>query len=189
MSVIRNNGRITSEYLKVHLDYNPGTGEFRWKSIRPGRKAGKSAGAVVWPGYVKIKLDDHLYFAHRLAWLYANGEWPDGLIDHIDGNKANNAISNLRIVTSAQNAARRETIRTKSPARGVFPHGPGFVVRIHHAGKRYYLGYHSTLDAAKDAYAEAAKRIHGEFAYQEPVSIPPAAYEASVMNGALGYGA
>ena len=94
-------------------------------------------------------------------------KWPDGHIDHIDGDKANNAIENLREATPAQNAARRPTTRKLAPSRGVFPHGVGFVARVHHSGKRHYLGYFKTAAAARAAYEAKAKEVYGEFAYVE----------------------
>ena len=137
-----------------------------------------------------MKVNNNKWYAHRLAWLYVHGEWPNGQIDHIDGNKANNAIANLRIATPAQNSARRRTTRKFAPSRGVMPHGVGFVARIHHAGKRHYLGYFSTAEAAKAAYEAKAKEIHGEFAYQEP-ALGYADYDAyaGAMSGVLGFGA
>lgn len=159
--------KFTAIWLRENMAYEPHTGMFLWKKRGFGRTLGKVLGTKVWPGYIVIKVQQRPYYAHRLAWLYVRGKWPNGSLDHIDGNKANNAIANLRIATSAQNAARRTTRRTVAPARGVMPHGAGFVARIHHAGKRHYLGYFATLKEASAAYEAAAKRIHGEFAHVE----------------------
>lgn len=158
---------LTAERLRENVAYEPETGAFLWKKRRMGRTLGKVLGTTVWPGYVVIKVDQVVYYAHRLAWLYVHGEWPHGQIDHIDGDKANNAIANLRDATSSQNAAGRRSKRTIAPSRGVMPHGAGFVARIHHKGVRHYLGYFSTLEAAKAAYEAKAKEIHGEFAHAE----------------------
>lgn len=168
---------VTAEFLRENLAYEPATGVFLWKKRGPGRTLGRGLGTKVWAGYLTMKVNGEVWLAHRLAWLYIHGEWPVGSIDHIDGNRSNNAIANLRIATAAQNAARRPTTRKLSPSRGVFPHGPGFVARLHHAGKRYYLGYFPTADAAKAAYEAKAKEIHGEFRHVEPVTrtCPPGA--------------
>ncbi len=161
---------LSAEFIRENLAYEPVTGVFLWKKRGPGRTLGRVLGSAVWPGYRAIKINGNLFYAHRLAWLYVHGEWPNGQIDHIDGDKANNAIANLRVATAAQNSARRKVAGkpTIAPARGVMPHGAGYVARIHHAGKRHYLGYFSTLEAAKAAYAAKAKEIHGEFAHIEP---------------------
>ena len=174
---------ITAEWLRENLVYVPETGVFIWKVRGQGRNMDRAMGTTVWPGYRVLKLQNSVYYAHRVAWFYVHGEWPKGLLDHIDGDKANNAIGNLRIATSAQNAARRPTAhRTIAPSRGVFPHGVGFVARIHHAGKRHYLGYFSTLEAAKAAYEAKAKEIHGDFRHIEVVSPQDAAVAEAVKR-------
>lgn len=158
---------LTAEWLREHMAYVPETGTFMWKVRGPGKTVGKVLGTTNPLGYSQIKVNNVVYYAHRLAWLYVYGEWPSGHLDHIDGVKTNNAISNLRVATAAQNAARRPTTRKLAPSRGVFPHGVGFVARIHFAGKRHYLGYFGTAEAAKAAYEAKAKEVHGEFAFQE----------------------
>lgn len=160
------------ERLRELVKYEPKTGQFiARQSTMGGRTVGKVLGTTTWPGYKTIKIDGVVYYSHRLAWFYVHGEWPDGHIDHIDGQKDNNALANLRVATPAQNAARRRTIRRQAPSRGVFPHGVGFVARLHHGGKRHYLGYFPTKEAAKAAYEEKAKEIFGAFAYKEPEKV------------------
>lgn len=159
---------LTAEWLRSQMAYVPETGTFMWKVRGPGRTVGKPLGTVVGIGYSVIKVNGEVFYAHRLAWLYVHGEWAPKQLDHIDGNKVNNAIANLRLATASQNSARRKTYRSIAPSRGVFPHGVGFVARVHHAGKRHYLGYFKTAEAAKAAYEAAAKEIHGEFAHVEP---------------------
>lgn len=185
----RDNHRgLTAEVLRGLLAYDPLTGIFRWRETMRASQRGKIAGCVNSLGYRKIKLREQLIAAHRLAWLYVHGEWPSGLIDHIDENKDNNAIANLRIATPAQNSARRQTVRNISPARGVFPHGAGFVARIHHAGQRHYLGYFPKLEEATAAYEAKAKEIHGDFAYVERMP-PPINCVAGISPGILSFGA
>lgn len=176
------NSKISVEWLRENLAYEADTGSFLWKKRGFGRVMGKVLGSENWDGYLVMKVRQVPYYAHRLAWLYVHGEWPWGLLDHIDGDRANNAIANLRMATSAQNAARRKTMRTLAPSRGVFPHGPGFVARLHHGGKRHYLGYFSTAAAAKDAYEAKAKEIHGDFAHVEPVTSQDAAVAEAVAR-------
>jgi hypothetical protein len=158
---------LSADWVRANMAYEPETGTFLWKVRGYGRMMGKPLGTKVWPGYIAMKVNGTRHYAHRVAWLYVHGEWPKGHIDHIDGNKANNAISNLRVATPAQNAARRKTTRNIAPSRGVFPHGAGFVARVHFGGKRHYLGYFSTAAAAKAAYEAKAAEIHGEFAHVE----------------------
>ncbi len=173
---------LTAEWLREHMAYVPETGTFMWKVRGPGRTVGKVLGSTMWDGYLTIKVNNVLYYAHRLAWFYVHGEWPDGQVDHIDGTPANNAISNLRIATPSQNAARRPSTRKHAPSRGVFPQGPGFVARVHRAGKRHYLGYFSTAEAARQAYETAATKIYGEFAYEEKATPFDAAVAEAVKR-------
>lgn len=158
---------LTAEWLREHMAYVPELGVFMWKVRGAGRTVGKHLGTMNRDGYVAIKVNNTVFYAHRLAWFYVHGEWPSGSIDHIDKVRTNNAIANLRKATPAQNAARRKTIRTLAPSRGVFPQSGGFVARIHHAGKRHYIGYFKTEALAKAAYEAKAKEIHGEFAFVE----------------------
>ncbi len=167
---------LSAERLREVLNYDRDTGQFRWRDdlpVRVGpRMNGKPAGTPMWDGYIKIKIDGTLYSAHRLAWLYVHGEWPAGNVDHRDTNRANNAFDNLRLATHAQNSANKSPNKSRSPARGVMPHGPGYVARVHHAGKRYYLGYFTTVEAASAAYEAKARELHGDFAYSEPAPQP-----------------
>ncbi|MFA6198823.1 MAG: HNH endonuclease [Bacteroidales bacterium] len=91
---------ITQEYLKEHFNYNPETGEFLRKKNKIVKTIGKRE-------YRKINIDGKFYKAHRLIWLYTYGTWPDDFIDHIDGDKHNNRIDNLRNATNSENQCNR----------------------------------------------------------------------------------
>jgi hypothetical protein len=89
--------------LKQILDYDQNTGVFRWATRKCQRKrAGEIAGSVSNKGYVMIGIDYKKYSAHRLAWLYVHGDWPAGEIDHINRDRTDNRISNLRVATRRQ---------------------------------------------------------------------------------------
>ena len=86
------------------LDYNPITGEFRWKIDRTyNAKAGSIAGVINGHGYRYITVQGKLYRASRLAWFLSYGEWPENQIDHIDQNRSNDVLSNLREITHQEN--------------------------------------------------------------------------------------
>jgi hypothetical protein len=159
--------KITAKWLRENMAYDAETGRFWWIKPGFGRTVGKRIGGKQDNGnnYLAMKINNTIFYAHRLAWLHHYGSWPDGLLDHIDGDRTNNAIGNLRVATSSQNAARRPSRRMIAPSRGVFPHAAGYVARIYHGNKRHYLGYFPTAEAARMAYEEAAKKIHGEFAH------------------------
>lgn len=78
--------KLTAEYLRSVMNFNPETGALSWRDDLPVRKGrtlnGRTVGTIVWPGYVSLKVDGTLYYAHRLAWLYVYGKWPHGVVDH-----------------------------------------------------------------------------------------------------------
>ena len=101
---------LTQHTLKEHLSYNPETGVFTNNKNKPGRGGG--VGSVAGnttnkKNYVIIKLLGRKYYAHRLAWLFYYGEWPQNEIDHINNNKLDNRIINLRDVTHWENQQNR----------------------------------------------------------------------------------
>ena len=168
---------LTADQLRTLLDYVPKSGVFVWRARAAltrydrtwnTRYAGKIAGTPTVPkGYVQIMVDGHLYLGHRLAYLWMTSNWPPFEIDHKDHNPANNAWRNLRAATSSQG---KMNTRLRSDNTSGFK-GVGFEKRRGHwiavieaDGKRHYLGSFPTPEAAKSAYAEAAQRLHGEFA-------------------------
>ncbi len=155
---------ITQEELKATFIYNEQTGEFTRKMAH-GRL--KQTGAINGIGYKVIGFKSKSWFAHRLAWLYVYGYLPDCDIDHIDENKANNAINNLRLATRSQNMQ-----NVKSPnrnnaqgIRGVYFFKPAglYMAKIMIDGKTKHLGYFKTIEEAKIA-RETAKKCYHSFA-------------------------
>lgn len=110
---------IDWDTLYALLDYNNSTGIFTWKVNTGTMKANTVAGGHK-DGYIQIGIQGKRYRAHRLAWFYEFGKWPDKQIDHIDGIRDNNAIINLREATNAQNNQnRRACINSSSKVPGV----------------------------------------------------------------------
>lgn len=105
---------LTQEELKSVLEYDSKSGLFHWreskfgKGMRKPRRAGDIAGTRnIYSGYVVIYIKSKAYFAHRLAWLYVHGAWPKNYIDHINENRIDNRIENLRDVRSGTNLLNR----------------------------------------------------------------------------------
>ena len=89
---------LTAERLREVLSYDEKTGAFTWRSY------GRGAGSKHNQGYLAIRVDGRSHLCHRLAWLYSNGRWPAAQIDHINGDRSDNRLANLRECTNAQNA-------------------------------------------------------------------------------------
>ena len=162
---------LTQDRLKELLHYDPLTGQFiRIAKVARKTVIGSVAGYVDKShGYVSLSVDGKEYYGHRLAWLYMTGAWPTHTVDHHDRNRANNRFLNLRPATRTQNNQNmsvHEGREMHSAHKGVTWHKGGnrWMAQINANGKHYYLGLFSNeLDAA-DAYTQAAKRLHGEFA-------------------------
>ena len=161
-------GTLTQSRLQKLLHYESETGLFvRLTKSAPCVKIGDVAGYVDPRGYVKISVDGRLYKAHRLAWLYMVGQWPNGEVDHRDANFCNNRWSNLREATRTQNIANGRIHRDNvSGFKGVVWHEQSkkWRARIYVEGKSVSLGLHDSPDAAHIAYVIAAQKYFGEFA-------------------------
>ena len=160
---------ITAKELREILDYNVSTGDFLWRRAPCQRMpAASRAGWVENTGYVRIKILGRSYVAHRLAWLWVHGEWPAGPLDHINGNMADNRISNLRIASSSENARNRKCRADNSTGlKGVRARPcktTPFQAVISVDGKSISLGYFASKEEAHAAYADAAQKFFGEFA-------------------------
>jgi len=161
-----NTAGITPERLRALLAYDPETGHFTWRvplsrRIRPGDRAGYAN-----DGYLLVRIDRRNYRGHRLAWLYTFGEWPNGDLDHINCDRADNRISNLREATRSQNQAnmRRPRHNTSGFKGASFHQRKGkWQAIIQKDGKTLYLGLFPTAADAHAAYCAAAQELHGEF--------------------------
>lgn len=93
--------------MKDELSYNPSTGVFHWRTSGKGRQSDLRAGCNAPGGYATIKLKGKLYYAHVLAWVYVHGAVPAGEVDHINHDKHDNRIVNLRDVSASDNCRNR----------------------------------------------------------------------------------
>lgn len=156
---------LTAERLREVLDYDPLTGLFTWLvPTAPRTRVGSVAGGIDSNGYVLISVDSIRYKAHRLAWLHTHGVWPSKYLDHVNRNKADNRIANLRAVTDSENQQNRHTaaINTTSGQRGVSWNaqhgrwGAYLIIR----GARLFLGRHITKESAVAARRAAELKHH-----------------------------
>ncbi len=163
--------QITQERLKQILNYEPDSGVFTWKIVRPLSLIGEIAGHTSkQTGYRLIGVDGYLFLAHRLAWLYMHGEFPRASIDHADRNRTNNSINNLREATKSQNAFNSPSRSTsKSGFKGVSWCSKTMKWRATATinGKQKSLGRHKELSNAVSAYNKFAEENHREFTQVE----------------------
>lgn len=156
----------TASRVRDLLSYDESTGIFRWAVKKTGRAVGKeNAGATRPDGYIVINIDGRAFRAHRLAWLYVNGHWPEQTIDHINRDKSDNRIANLRLATKAENMANTEN-RSGKKITGVrfVTHANKYMARLGVNGKTVFLGYFLKEEDAQSAYRNARKYHFGEFA-------------------------
>jgi len=132
MATVPKRPRISLEELKRSLGYDPETGRFWWVAPGVGRKMSRPPGSRHKDGSLIISLRQVKYRAARLAWLYVYGVWPEHDVDHIDGDNANNRISNLRDIPHQLNIQnqRRAHKGSKTGLLGVSPFRDGFVAFI-----------------------------------------------------------
>ena len=136
--------KLTQKKLKQILNYDPDTGIFTYK-VKFCRKirAGSVAGTLDKDGYIRIKISGKLYKAHRLAWLYVHGYFPEYEIDHKDRNKSNNRINNLRHASSQcnkRNVGLRQDNTSGIKGVGWDKKSDKWRVQITVNNKNYYLG-------------------------------------------------
>jgi hypothetical protein len=153
---------LTREKLQQVLHYDKDSGEFTWLTTSNRKKAGERAGTAVPHGYRKIQVYNKIYYEHRLAWLYVYGEFPQDVVDHIDGNGLNNKIANLRSVSRSDNM--RNQIRpqknNKLKVLGVTQTKSGkFRAQIFDE-KVKVLGVFDTVEEASQAYIQAKRKLH-----------------------------
>ena len=165
---------LTAEVLRQTIGYNPETGRFVWLKSTGAAKTGTEAGGVSSTGYVRIAIFGKRYQAHQLAWLHHYGEWP-GELDHINGNKADNRIANLRKALRDENLQnqRKAHGNNKAGILGVSLTKRGrFVVMIQSGGERKYLGSYAAAEEAEAAYLKAKREEHPFGTLGEPAAAP-----------------
>lgn len=154
---------LTQARLHELLSYDPETGVFAWKK-RTGRcSAGAIAGCQDDRGYVVLSIDGKRYYAHRLAWLYSTGKFPSKIIDHINGEKFDNRIKNLRDVntqTNLQNLKKAMVTNKSTGILGVRKLRGKFLAQITIEGKETHLGTFNSAEDAHAVYLQAKRRFH-----------------------------
>lgn len=166
---------LTADYARGALAYNPDTGELTWRHRADQSKwwnasyAGKHAGTTNYAGYRCLRIGGRHYRCNRIIYLMMTGNWPEQIVDHINGIKGDDRWSNLRSASFVQNIA-NSGVRTtnKVGVKGVHLRiDKGGRIRwracIRHNGKTKNLGYYDSPTEAGAAYQRASRMLHGEF--------------------------
>ena len=148
------------DHTLVKSLFNYKDGDLYWK------KNNKMAGSLKPTGYIVVEVNNKNMMAHRLIWMYHYGK-ADQFIDHIDGNKSNNKIENLRLATKSENCLNKKiTTLNKTGCKGVrFRKDTGkYEARISYNKNRIILGSFDNLELADLVAKEARDKYHKEFA-------------------------
>ena len=152
------------EQMKQCISYCPETGDFTNIRGGNGKNKGTRMGCINSKGYVQISFKRKTCLAHRVAWGFVYGSFPEKglMIDHINGDRADNRIANLRVVDCEQNLQNRRTpgVRSKLGVLGVSKESNRFRSKIVAGGVLHRLGSFTTIEAASAAYIEAKRRLH-----------------------------
>lgn len=151
------------------FNYDPDTGVFTYKVQRGPMRAGTEAGSINAEGYIQMRLDGKLQYAHRLAVLLITGQWPEGYVDHKDTNRANNRWRNLRVVTQVVNNRNRSPHRNNTSgqvgvswdsSRGLWAANIGVGAQMVHLGRfSFYEDAVSARLGAEIKYGYAVDKV------------------------------
>lgn len=163
MAVNYNDGPFTYDDAMMHFSYDQYTGIVRSASNRRNVHIGDIVGSKDRQGYLVTTLFKRPVKLHRLAWLLTYQEWPNGQIDHINGDKSDNRIANLRVVTNSENKQNLTlSVANTSGHLGVSFHKASGKWRstIKINGKSRHLGLYETVDLATRSYKDAKEKLH-----------------------------
>jgi uncharacterized protein YkuJ len=155
---------LTKDYLNSILEYRDGN--LYCRVSRGAAKAGKQVGYKRKDGASNVCVDKKLYLLHRIVFLMHHGYLPD-MVDHIDGNRANNRIENLREATHSQNACNANArFDNKVGIKNItyYKANNTYVVRVRVNNDRKYIGSFDDLELAELVAIEARNKYHKEFA-------------------------
>lgn len=147
---------VTAAQVRERLSYDPDTGVF---THIMGRRAGERVGTVSQNGYVMIRILGRLRLAHRLAWLLSHDAWPTYAIDHINGDRADNRLVNLRDVPHAANMRNSNNAKKRLLVGAALTPTGKWSSAVHRYGVADPLGEFQTADQANAEYLAAKQRV------------------------------
>lgn len=151
---------------REYLSYNKISGQLSWIKFPGGQvRTGDVAGAKTAAGYLSVQLHKLPTYAHRIAWFLHYGAWPEEWIDHINGDKSDNRIVNLRLCNRISNRANsKPDLGRRFKGIHYRPTRDAWIALITFKKKRHFLGYFKSEERAAIAYDDAAREYHGDFA-------------------------
>jgi hypothetical protein len=156
--------RTSIERLRELLSYSPDTGEFFWRgNLKGSARIGGRAGSFNHSGYRRVCIDGRDLMLHRVAWAMTYGRWPGSMIDHLNGNRADNRIENLREADAGMNMQnrRRAAVHNQTGILGAHKTQSGrFRAKITLNGLQMIVGTFDTPEEAHSAYLEAKRQLH-----------------------------
>jgi hypothetical protein len=157
---------FTVEELSKVFSYDKDTGIISW-AIKRKKKVGTRCGSMTRNGYRRVSLYGISMAEHRVAWALHYGEWPQGQIDHINRNRTDNRINNLRLATQAENCTNRLS-KNRHGLSGValLPHGR-WQAQTQINGVPKYLGTFDTKELAHQAYVDYVSRTRADYLPKE----------------------
>lgn len=179
----KNQDGLTQERFREQLEYCKTTGKFYWLISTARRvKVGDIAGCLDKHGYVRIMIDGVSFPSHRLAWFYHYKVWPDKVIDHINGNTADNRIENLRDVSMKTNAENSSKYKRTDPN---LPTGVGVGRRSKDGTPTSYMAYWQGV-TSKSCFKWFNVKKHGS---DEDTITAASAYREQVIVNLITQGA
>jgi len=151
---------LSAAQARELLAFDPDTGTIVRKIQARGYAKGNKAGFRNFHGYTSLRVAGKTYRAHMVAWLLHYGEWPRMAIDHINGDKTDNSIKNLRLATPSINSQNLRSRVNRTGFPGVHKNGSGWSSAIRVNNKRHSLGTYSTPEEAYAAYLRAKTELH-----------------------------
>lgn len=158
------------DHFAEHMRYAADEGVVVWRDgvdtkngMAHARRAGQPVGCITKDGYRQACIGKSTsVYLHIVAWYLHHKEWPAGIIDHINGDRSDNRMSNLRIVTHAENIQNQRAAnrRNRLGVLGVSRAGQRFAAHIRKSGRSYRLGTFDTAEAAHAAYVDAKRKLH-----------------------------
>jgi len=147
------------------ISYDPLTGIFTWAKPGHGVRVGTVAGSKTSEGYWQVCLGFKIYRAHRLAWFLKNGEWPSGPIDHINGDRLDNRIANLRVATHSVNMQNKRVAMSNNKSCGLLGvtwnrQHKKWQSKIMVNKKAHHVGLFDDPHVAHAAYVEKKRLLH-----------------------------